>query len=67
MLGPRRQIVGRTYYRTSSHPDDAADSVIITFECGHSRRYKGSREPRTYAYCGECPRLRPIVEDSKGD
>ena len=58
-----RKIVSRRYYRTSSHPTSADDSVVVVLSCGHSRRFKGSQEPKTnLAFCFECPFLEPPVE-----
>ena len=50
----KRAIVGRDYYRTPSHPRNAADSVMIRLSCGHEKHYKGSQEPKRYAFCTEC-------------
>jgi hypothetical protein len=50
-------IIARRFYRTSSHPNNAADSVFVFLSCGHTKRYKGSQEPKTnVAYCEECAR-----------
>ncbi len=50
-----RRIVKREFYRTSSHPNGAADSLIATLDCGHDRRYKGSKVPRTdRVRCDSC-------------
>lgn len=54
LQGRKRLIVGRTYYRTDSHPDFAADSVEVRLSCGHRKRYKGARVPKRFAYCEEC-------------
>ena len=49
-----RAITGRRYYRTSSHPHNARDSVIITLSCGCEKGYKGSKEPKgNRAYCNQ--------------
>jgi len=53
--GQRRKITSRRYYRTDSHPIHAGDSVLCDLECGHSKHYKGSQEPKSdFAYCREC-------------
>ena len=49
-----KRIVSREYYRTSSHPNNANDSVLLTLECGHVVHRKGSDEPRNKAMCREC-------------
>lgn len=46
-----RTIVSRKYYRTSSHPRNAKDSVRVTLTCGCEKRYKGSEEPKRKAFC----------------
>lgn len=46
----------RSYYRTSSHPNYAADSVMVTGSCGHQQHYKGSKEPKRRFDCKECDR-----------
>jgi len=53
-LGPRRKIVKREYYRTSSHTRLAGASVLVTLECGHQKHYKASQEPTLWARCPEC-------------
>ena len=52
----KRRIVGVEYFRTSNHPKSAGDSVFVTLECGHSRRYKASESPKKmmFAFCTEC-------------
>jgi len=51
----KRQITERRYYRTSSHPRRAKDSVIVTMSCGHDKHFKGSQEPKgDFCYCSEC-------------
>lgn len=51
----KRKIISRSYYRTPSHPKKAKDSLIVTLECGHVKRYKGSKAPiSNHAMCGEC-------------
>ena len=52
--GFQRDIVEFDYYRTSSHPNGAADSCIVTLECGHEKRFKGSKVPKKRAWCNEC-------------
>jgi len=70
-MGFQRDIVDFDYYRTSSHPNYAADSCIVTLECGHTKRYKGSQVPRKRAACPDCKatydRFAPLIrawEDS---
>ena len=45
-LAPWRKIVRRDYYRTDSHPNNAADSVLLYLECEHVTHRKGSTEPK---------------------
>lgn len=52
----KQAIVKREYFRTSSHPHGAKHSVFVTLACGHEKRYKGSEEPKRYAFCDECQR-----------
>lgn len=53
----RMRIVHRDHWRSSSHPNSAKDSVSITLSCGCRLRYKGSKEPKGFAYCvGRCGR-----------
>ena len=52
----RRKIVSHKTYRTEFHPPKAHDSVIVTFECGHDKRYKWSQRPKAmkFGYCEVC-------------
>lgn len=53
-MGYLREIVERRYYRTSSHPSRAKDSVMVKLSCGHEVYFKGSKEPKHKAVCREC-------------
>lgn len=55
----KRLIESRSYYRTPAHPAGAGDSVVVTLECGHKNHYKGSAEPRKFAFCKECDEREP--------
>ena len=54
MMKAYRKIVKRARYRTPGHPRGAADSVMVTLECGHEKFYKGSQEPKLRARCEQC-------------
>jgi hypothetical protein len=49
-----QNIVSREYWRTPDHPNSAKDSVTCLLECGHSARFKGSKEPKKKAGCFIC-------------
>lgn len=49
-----RKVVERRYYRFTNTPRGAKDTVTCVLECGHTARFKGSKEPKTKAGCYEC-------------
>ena len=63
MNSQAKPIIERHYYRTSSHPENAKDSVVVTLSCGHKKHYKGSDEPRSFAVCDECSR--PLLNERR--
>ena len=52
----RRKIIAHETYRTPWHPPSAHDSVLVTFECGHQKKYKWSNRPKAMkiGYCDDC-------------
>ena len=55
---PRVKIVSRRYYMPKSAPKRSRPSVVCTLECGHTRAFRGSDEPKPEArvVCISCPR-----------
>jgi len=55
-----RRIVHVDRYRTLGHPNSAADSVLVTLDCGHQKHYKGSQEPS-----GQIVTCKPCADNAK--